>query len=142
MRGKRLRSDVLPTCCRPSYRLVELNNSLYATTFLQQQNGRGRTYVHCMETDHVSSDCSLAPLRPGWLPSKPRTDFPVDSDDRGSKGRSSKVYYSWNDGRCAIGLYCCYRHICAKCGTSAHKAIHCTAYPSIHQSSKPTNQKE
>ena len=38
----------------------KLNNSLYSTTFLQQQNGRGRTCTHCMETDHVANECSLA----------------------------------------------------------------------------------
>ena len=38
-----------------------LNNSLYSVTFLAQQNGRGRTCTHCLETDHVSSDRALAP---------------------------------------------------------------------------------
>lgn len=120
----------------------KLNNSLYATTFLQQQNGRGRTCVHCMETNHVSNDCSLAPVRPGRLPSQSRTEFSADSDEKGNKGRSSKICYSWNDGRCAIGPYCRYRHICAKCGSNAHKAMHCTAYPSTRQPLKPGSQKE
>ena len=39
-----------------------------------------------METDHVSNDCSLAPLRPGRLPSQSRLDFPADSDERGRGG--------------------------------------------------------
>ena len=111
----------------------KLNNSLYATTFLQQQNGRGRTCVHCMETDHVSNECSLAPLRPSRPSTQLRSDIPADSEERGSKGRSSKICYSWNDGRCAIGPYCRYRHVCAKCGSNSHKAMHCTTYPSPRQ---------
>ena len=32
----------------------KLNNSLYSVlTFLAQQNGRGRTCSHCLETDHT-----------------------------------------------------------------------------------------
>ena len=84
----------------------KLNNSLYVTTLLQQQNGRGQTCVHCMESDHVSHECSLAPVWPGSLPSQSRSDFSADNDERGSKGRNSKVCYSWNNGRCAIGPYC------------------------------------
>ena len=49
----------------------------------------------------MSNDCSLAPLRPGRLPSQSRTDFPADSDE----GWSSKICYSWNDGWCAIGPF-------------------------------------
>ena len=44
----------------PSVDWSKLNNSLYSTTFLQQQNGRGRICVHCMETDHGSQECALA----------------------------------------------------------------------------------
>ena len=39
-----------------------------------------------METDHVSNDCSLAPLQPGRLSSQSRTDFPADSDEKGRGG--------------------------------------------------------
>ena len=38
-----------------------LNNSLYSTSFLAQQNNRGRTCQWCMETDHISSNCAMAP---------------------------------------------------------------------------------
>jgi hypothetical protein len=120
----------------------KLNNSLYATTFLQQQNGRGRTCVHCMETDHTSNECSLAPIRPARPPTQTRSDTPADAEDRGSKGRSSKICYSWNDGRCAIGPYCRYRHVCAKCGSNSHKATQCTTYPNARQSMKGGNSKE
>lgn len=121
----------------------KLNNSLYATTFLQQQNGRGRTCIHCMETDHVSNECSLAPLQPGRPLTLSRPDAPSDSDERGNKGRSSKICCSWNDGRCAIGPYCRYCHIlCAKCGSNSHKVMNCTTYPSARQPLKAGNPKE
>ena len=42
----------------------KLNNSLYAVTFLAQQNGRGRTCEYCLESDHVAAECALAPSRP------------------------------------------------------------------------------
>ena len=45
-------------------------NSLYVTTFLQQQNGRGRT-------DHMSNDCLLAPLQPGCLSTQLCMDIPA-----------------------------------------------------------------
>ena len=119
----------------------KLNNSLNATTFLQQQNGRGRTCIHCMETDHVSNECSLAPLWPERPSAWVCFSVSADSEEKGNKGRSSKICYSWNDGQCAIGPYCqyCqYCHICAKCSSSSHKVMHCTTYPSARQ---PQRQK-
>ena len=45
-----------------------LNNLLYSTSFLTQQNQRGRTCQWCLETDHWSADCALAPSSlPGKL---------------------------------------------------------------------------
>ena len=38
-----------------------LNTSLYSTSFLAMQNQRGRACQHCMETDHASQVCALAP---------------------------------------------------------------------------------
>ena len=29
--------------------------------FMAQQNGRGRTRIHCLEMDHSTSECVLAP---------------------------------------------------------------------------------
>ena len=105
----------------------KLNNSLYSVTFLAQQNGRGRTCSHCLETDHTASDCALAPAhRPS------RQQFGRESEgsySRGSQGdRSERICYSWNDGRCAMP-YCRYRHVCAKCHSADHKAINCAVYP-------------
>ena len=103
----------------------KLNNSLYSVTFMAQQNGRGRTCTHCLETDHTAADCALAPA---YRPSRQvgrETDRGYRSQDR---ERSERICYSWNDSRCAMP-YCRYRHVCAKCHSGDHKAIHCTVYP-------------
>lgn len=107
----------------------KLNSSLYAVTFLAHQNGKGKTCLHCLETDHSASECALAPNKPQNVPSQEsRKDLPRSKPERTS---SPKICYSWNDGRCAIP-YCRYRHICAKCQWE-HKAIHCVAYPMARQ---------
>ena len=113
----------------PSVDWSKLNNSLYSMTFLQQQNGQGHTCVHCMETDHTSQECALAPVRVARyhnLRGESTTEA-TNEDSRPSKNRSVKVCYSWNDGRCAVP-YCRYRHICAKYSSPAHKALHCNAF--------------
>ena len=38
-----------------------LNSSLYAVTFLAQQNGKGKSCLHCLETDHIVSECPSKP---------------------------------------------------------------------------------
>ena len=43
----------------------QLNSALYTVTFMAQQNGKGKTYHYCLEADHQSDDCSLAPRKPG-----------------------------------------------------------------------------
>ena len=47
----------------------QLNNSLYAVTFLAQQNHKGKTCLHCLETDHVAHE--LRWLRAQWQPINP-----------------------------------------------------------------------
>ena len=47
---------------------LQLNNSLYAETFLAQQNGKGRTCLHCLEMDHQAAECALAPKTTGEQP--------------------------------------------------------------------------
>lgn len=122
----------------------KVNNSLYPTTFLKQQKGRGRTCIHCMETDHSSQECALAPTRPSRYghPSRgePHTDVNAD-DGRSTRNRGTKVCYSWNDGRCAVP-YCRYRHVCAKCSSPAHKAMHCSAYQVAQPTQKAGPAKE
>lgn len=115
----------------PSVDWSKLNNSLYLTMLLQQQNGRGRTcvHIHCMETDHTSKDCTLAPIHP-WRYSAHAKGEPASelssNDNKRNKGQGTKVCYSWNDGRCSVP-YCRYQHICAKCSFPTHKALPSTA---------------
>ena len=71
---------------------------------------------------HVSNECSLAPLRSSR---RFPQSYLEDMEVKGSKGRSAKICYSWNDDQCTIGPYCRYRHACAKCGSGSHKAMHC-----------------
>ena len=42
----------------------KLNSSLYAVTFLAQQNGKGKGCLYCLETDHTAPECALAPSKP------------------------------------------------------------------------------
>ena len=94
-----------------------LNTSLYATTFLVQVNGRGRSCQNCMETDHASGACALAPLT-----SK------VARKDGGQEERRprpktanvSRACWGWNEGKCAHP-YGRYKHVCQKCGSSEHR---------------------
>ena len=116
----------------------KLNSSLYAVNFLANQNGRGKTCQHCLETDHLSSECALAPVKVDWASSRDSArDDAQTSRSRGERGerrgRGNRICFSWNDGRCAIP-YCEYRHICAKCA-GEHKAIHYTSWnrPPSHQ---------
>lgn len=127
----------------PSIDWSKLNNSLYSTTFLQQQNGRGRSCVHCMETDHSSQECALAPVRaPRYQnPSRESNTDANNEENRSSKNRSAKVCYSWNDGRCAVP-YCRYRHICAKCNSPSHKALHCNVFQAARPTQKSGSSKE
>ena len=112
----------------------KLNSSLYAVNFLANQNGRSKTCQYCLETDHLSGDCALAPVtQPS--PTQGRGRNRLERGDR--RGRSNKICYSWNDGRCAVP-YCDYRHVCAKC-SGDHKAVHCPTYPPLkasHQAAK------
>ncbi len=134
----------------------KLNSSLYATTFLAQQNGRGKTCHYCLETDHASSDCAMAPIARsversprvvglGVVPGAPRSEprghgrYEAGSDSRGQtrvygrgpaprQERRGMICYSWNEGTCRFHPYCRYRHACAKC-QGDHRAQECPAYP-------------
>ena len=114
-----------------------LNNSLYSVTFLAQQNGRGRTCSHCLETDHASSDCALAPAPRQRQSGRDYERGPRHQFDRGE--RNERICYSWNDGRCAMP-YCRYRHVCTKCHSSEHKAVNCSVYPPVKQGSTPAHK--
>ena len=127
----------------------QLNNSLYAVTFLAQQNGRGKTCELCLETDHMAADCALAPARPKELQQAAHQGPPGlgaglfgfrrsgnnrDIVPRGDPGtgrsrgpirvQAERVCYSWNDGTCRFQPNCRYRHECARCGGD-HRAVAC-----------------
>ena len=81
----------------------KLNSSLYSVTFLAYQNGSGKTCLHCLETDHSGSDCALASTK-GHRMARP----PINDDIRNTRAKldrgecSTRICYSWNDGRCAV----------------------------------------
>ena len=77
----------------PSVDWSKMNNSLYST-FLQEQTGRGRTCVHCMETDHASQECALAPVCvTRYHNPRESTSEAVSEDNRPSDNPSVKVCY-------------------------------------------------
>ncbi len=117
---------------KPDSDWSKLNNSLYSVTFMAQQNGRGRTCIHCLETDHSVSECALAPApRPGRHPQQQK-DYATEERSYRRSERSERICYSWNDGRCAVP-YCRYKHVCAKCQSGDHKAVNCPTYPTPKQ---------
>ena len=133
----------------------QLNPSLYAVTFMAQQNGRGRTCEHCLESDHVSAECALAqsqpvqpqpPVRPpppvgqgpglgvadSRRPGDTRDPLPMAvARNRGpSRTVVDRVCYSWNDGFCRFQPRCRFRHECARCGGD-HRASECPRRPPL-----------
>ena len=96
-----------------------LNASLYATTFIAQANGRGRTCQHCMETDHTSASCALAP------PAKPSKRESGMEDRRVKRGKVPGACWAWNDGKCAHP-YCRFKHVCSSCGAAEHREADCS----------------
>ena len=120
----------------------KLNGSLYSVTFLAQQNGKGKTCLHCLETDHNASECALAPAKSFRSTTRERESRDDQRSGRNRPDRSEKstrICYSWNDGRCAVP-YCRFRHACAKC-QGEHKALFCTVYPPV-KSSEPRSARK
>ena len=104
----------------------QLNSSLYTTSFLAHQNQRGRTCQYCLETDHVSQSCALAPPEKerGWSQREPerRRCDPTNT--------VKMACFDWNDGRCS-SPYCRFKHICASCGASEHTDLKCSGAKSL-----------
>ena len=101
----------------------ELNSTLYAITFLSQQQGDSVTCQVCSSSDHHTSRCALYEKRP-LRPTSPHRGYRSRSPNRSTP----QVCYAWNDGRCARGESCKFKHsICLKCGRE-HRAIHCGTY--------------
>lgn len=113
-----------------------LNSSLYTTSFLANQNGRGRTCKWCLETDHASTSCALAPPSNEKQQSRPNSygrDRDLDStpfsDRRSARWGRNEVRgacFAWNEGRCSLP-YCRWRHVCCKCGSADHRESTCSS---------------
>ena len=74
----------------------KLNSPLYAVTFLAHRNRKGKTCLHCLETDHLASECALAPVKSQNIPSQEaKKDVPRTKPKRTG---SPKICYPWNDG--------------------------------------------
>ena len=127
----------------------KLNSSLFAVTFLAQQNGRGKTCEYCLEADHVAAECALAPTRPAEPQPPVRQPLgqgsggadsqrPGDNRDfmgaAGGRSRAlgrapvDRICYSWNDGFCRFQPRCRFKHECARCGGD-HRATDCPRRP-------------
>ena len=116
--------DIMQVANDPLAYWSKLNGSLYSATFLAQQNGKGKTCLHCLETDHDASECALAPAKASRPSSRERDLREEQRRNRPNRAeKSSHICCSWNDGRCSVP-YCHFRHICAKC-RGDHKAIQC-----------------
>ena len=130
----------------PNIDWSKVNNSLFAVTFMAQQNGRGKTCELCLEPDHVAAECALAPAKPsepppprqpaglGGMPTgqrrastsqewRPREEYNGprgQAANRPPGDRQERVCYSWNDCTCRF-INCRYRYECARCG-GEHRA--------------------
>ena len=61
----------------------KLNSSLYASTLLVCANGSGKSYSHCLMTDHTVGECAAAAVsRPGRNLRTPQRGY--GGDDRRS----------------------------------------------------------
>ena len=114
----------------------KLDGSLYAVTFLAHQSGRGRLCRWCQESDHQSGDCALVPDRQSSsavvpsssLETKQTSSSGREGRTQGRSGRSEKICYSWNAGKCRFHPYCRFRHVCSTVGCNEdHRAIECPA---------------
>ena len=123
----------------PSTDWSRLNPSLYATTFLAQQEKGGKCCHLCMGSDHTTEEYVLAPLQPRSLKSGPQggekgerqggaLGATAQARDLRARRRSDQICYAWNEGRCRFPL-CRYRHNCLRCRWE-HPALSCTVAPS------------
>ena len=109
-------------CLTPPY--------MYTTSFLANQNGRGRTCKWCLETDHAAISCTLAPPSNERLQSRSglygreRESDPIPIGDcravRFGRGEVRGDCFVGNEGYCAVP-YCRWRHVCRKCGSADHR---------------------
>ena len=111
-----------------------LNNTLYSVSFLFHQNGKGCLCTYCLDADHVSSECALAPEKPtqaagsnSWqLKDQPKRGYRKGAS--GHTGPGDQICYAWNDGHHCVLPYCRFKHVCSRCQSSEHKATMCTSF--------------
>ena len=105
----------------------KVNTSIYAVTFIAQGN-RGRMCRHCLEADHESDTCALAPRAAGSHLDRSTPQPVVVSTPplRPPQGRR-QVCFSWNEGRCSYP-YCRFRHVCMRC-QGEHRSWQCRTPP-------------
>ena len=108
-----------------------LNSSLYTTSFLANQNGRGRTCKWCLETDHASTSCALAPPSIERQQSHYGRDWDLETMPnrrpvRFGRSEVRGACFAWNEGRCTLP-YCRLRHVCCRCGSTDHCESSCSS---------------
>ena len=90
------------TGCQTYADWSKLNSSLYAVIFLANQNGHGKMCQHCLDTDHLSLECALAPVKVDQASSQDSTrDDAQTSRNRGERGEGrgcgNWICFLWND---------------------------------------------
>lgn len=112
---------------------VALDLSLHASTFLATCTGSGTHCRHCVEANHQSHQCALAPLHTP-APSSPNPPTHAQYQQRPIArppiaGPLNPICMSWNRGKHAYHPSCTYRHICATCYRGPHPAKDCAKTP-------------
>lgn len=106
-----------------------LEPSLQAATILGQRTS-GTFCTLCQESDHVASQCALAPLQQQLQTSHVSTTVSQPpSTSRPPKRPETilRICVAWNKGQCTKPR-CTFRHVCATC-QNAHKARDCADTP-------------
>ena len=100
--------------------------SMYASFFLTPTLSSSPC-EHCLEGDHISSQCALAPYPPPlfssgslWPPSALRAS-PYPTPMATQDFTSRPICRRWNQGVCRGFPLCSYKHACSRCGKRGHK---------------------
>ena len=110
----------------PAMRWNTNSPSLQASTILgQKQAGQGSFCTLCREVDHSRAQCALVCLEP----SAPSVSAASKVTTRSSTQRRYNICISWNRGVCVFPGQCSFRHVCATCQSSNHKARDCAKTP-------------
>ena len=115
----------------PAMRWNTISPSLQASTILgQKQAVQGSFCTLCREVDHSRAQCALVCLEPSASSSlAPSVSTSSKVTTRSSTQRRYNICISWNRGVCVFPGQCSFRHVCATCQSSNHKARDCTKTP-------------